>query len=266
MIYKGAEAGPEAAMFIPAMYNPTSSDVWFVGAMGMIGAATFCLFLFGSYALLMGILQSYHAGAPEKYNAGYYRGRLIFYSAVMAIAGLAQMSLGTYVIDKFGNGPLPAPITAAMFVVYFPEINVCVGLMYVANGLWGMLIGLARQMDGYFAISMCIQLVCTLILMVLVQTSYAPGGVMAEAIPTLASLTIGVSLTPIFLDSMARITPEQITHEYYHGHSKHGDSELHLFVSRASSLTDEPDTGLIEEDHSLYSQSDFDDISEHYIV
>ena len=229
MIGKMANTG---TAFIPAFYTPSESQVWFVGAMGMMGAATFCLSLFGSYALLATALYAYHASTAEspepvqKYNAGYFRGRLIFYSAVMWIAGFAQLALGAFVIQNFGNGPLPAPVTVAMFMVNFPEICVFVGLVYMLNAMYGIYRGLNQQTDSYFAMTMWFQLLCTIILMVLVQTSYAPGGAMAQATPTLASLTLGVSLTPIFLDSMARSMPEEFTVDYYFTDKKNEDVDL----------------------------------------
>lgn len=229
MIGKMANTG---AAFIPPVYNPSESQVWFVGAMGMLGAATFCLFLFGSYALLATALHAYHSSTQEspeavqKYNAGYFRGRLIFYSAVMWVAGFAQMALGSFVIKNFGNGPLPAPVTVAMFMVHFPEICVFVGLLYMGNATYGIYRGLTKQADSYFAATMWFQLLCTIILMVLVQTSFAPAGAMAQATPTLASLTLGVSLTPIFLDSMARSMPEKVEAEYYFGETRAEDLDL----------------------------------------
>lgn len=201
---------------IPGIYNPTADDVWFVKAMGMLGAGTFCLFLFGSYALLVMSLHAYHKNDPYTRNAGYYRTRLTFYSAVMAVAGLAQLMLGAFVLDKYGSGPLPAPVVVAMFLIWFPEISVFVGLVFVLNGLYGMYRGMFKQTDYNFAITMWFQMLCTLILMVGVQTWYAPGDKMAKAVPTLASLTLGVSLMPIFLDYLGRTMPEDITEDYYY--------------------------------------------------
>ena len=229
MIGKMANTG---TAFIPPFYTPSESQVWFVGAMGMLGAATFCLFLFGSYALLVTALFAYHDSTAEsheavqKYNAGYFRGRLVFYSAVMGIAGFAQLALGAFVIQNFGNGPLPAPVTVAMFMVNFPEICVFVGLVYMLNAMYGIYRGLNQQADSYFVMTMWFQLLCTIILMVLVQTSYAPAGAMAQATPTLACLTLGASLTPIFLDSMARSMPEKLTADYYFSDKKDEDVDL----------------------------------------
>lgn len=245
MIGKAANTGKA---FIPPVYNSTSSDVWFVGAMGMIGAATFCLFLFGSYALLVTALHAYHAGTPETRNAGYYRSRLAFYSAVMAIAGCAQLALGSFVIIKFGNGPLPAPVTVAMFMIWFPEINVFMGTLFVCNGLYGMYRGFSKPNNHYFAFTMWLQMVCTLLLMVLVQTSYAPGNAMAPAAPTIACLTLGVSLTPIFLDSMARNLPEQITPDYYFGNNLVGfdDEEQPTMTDQMSRQEQPQSTRLLQ--------------------
>jgi hypothetical protein len=213
MIGKAANTG--MAFNVPA-HGGTESEVWFVGAMGMLGAGTFCLFLFGSFALLVMSLHAFHSNEPFTRNAGYYRTRLTFYSGVMAIAGLAQLMLGAFILDRFGSGPVAPPIAVAMFLIWWPEIAVFVGLVYVLNGLYGIYRGLTKCTDHYFAITMWFQLICTLILMIGVQTWYAPGDMMAKASPTLASLTLGVSLMPIFLDYLGRTMPEEITHDYYY--------------------------------------------------
>ena len=252
MIGKMANTG---AAFIPAMYNPTESQVWFVGILGMLGAATFCLFLFGSFALLATALYAYHSSTPEspeavqKYYAGYYRTRLMFYSAVMFVAGFVQMVLGAFVIHNFGNGPLPAPVTVAMFMVHFPEICVFVGLVYMANAVYGTYRGLTRQTDSYFAVTMWFQLLCTIILMVLVQCSFAPGNAMAQAIPTLGALTLGVSLTPMFLDSMARSMPEVVSFEYYFSSDKKAEE---------SDLEEALMAQTVQEEYPIPENTEFD--------
>lgn len=213
MIGKAANTG--AAFNVPK-HGGDESDVWFVGAMGMMGAATYCLFLFGSYALLVMSLHAFHSNEPTTRNAGYYRARLTFYSAVMAVAGLAQMMLGAFVLSQFGSGPIAPPIAVAMFMIWFPEIAVFIGLIQICNGLYGMYRGLNKVRDNTFAFTMWFQLICILVLMVCVQTWYAPKDMMAKATPTLASLTLGMSLMPIFLDNLSQTLPEEITHEYYY--------------------------------------------------
>lgn len=213
MIGRAANTG---TAFNVQVHGGDESDVWFVGVMGMIGAGTYCLFMFGSYALLVMSLHAFQSNEPFTRNAGYYRARLTFYSAVMAIAGLAQMILGAFVLSKFGSGPISPPIAVAMFMVWWPEIAVFVGLIQICNGLYGMYRGLNKVQDHTFAMTMWFQLLCILLLMICFQTWYAPGATMGQATPTLASLTLGMSLTPIFLDYLGRTLPEEITHEYYY--------------------------------------------------
>mmetsp|Transcript_19277 Transcript_19277/g.29288 ORF Transcript_19277/g.29288 Transcript_19277/m.29288 type:complete len:339 (+) Transcript_19277:82-1098(+) len=214
-IYMIGDAASTGAAFIPGMYSPTESEVWFVGAMGMLGAGTYCLFLFGSYAFLAMAHFAYQTGKPESRNGAYYRSRLVFYCVVMGLAGQAQLMLGSFVIRNYGNGPLPAPIGVAMFMINFPEINVFVGLLHVLNSVYGIIKGLSPGSDNYFQYSMYVQWICTLVLMVGTQTWYTPGGGMAQATPTLASLTLGINLMPAFLEYMGRTIPDEITSDYY---------------------------------------------------
>lgn len=194
--------------------------------MGMVGAATFCLFLFGSVALLGFAHMAYQTGQVETRPGSYYRGRLVFYCFVMTLAGLAQLVLGAYIIINFGNGPLPAPIGVAMFMIHFPEIAVFVGSIYVLNGVFGMYRGLTNKTNNTkFQITMGIQWMCTLFLMVLVQTNYAPGNAMAAAGPTIANLTLGVHVIPAFLDVMSRNVPDDVDAEYYGINDDHAKKE-----------------------------------------
>jgi hypothetical protein len=139
----------------------------------------------------------------------------VLFSFVMGIAGIDQLLLSSYIISKFGNGPLPAPIGVAMFMIHFPEIAVFVGLVYILNAGYGMYRGLTKADDHIFSFTMWLQYLCTLLLMVLVQTSFAPGNAMAPAAPTIANLTLGTHIMPVFLDYMGRSTPDQIDPDYY---------------------------------------------------
>lgn len=65
------------------------------------------------------------------------------------------------------------------------------------------------------------------------------GAMMNFATPTLASLTLGVSLTPTFLDYLARTQPEDITEDYYYGEET---------LALKKHMTELPDIVMGEED------------------
>jgi hypothetical protein len=54
-------------------------------------------------------------------------------------------------------------------------------------------------------------------MMVMTQVSWASGGTLAPAAPTIATLTFGLHAIAAFLDFKARSTPEEITAPEYYG-------------------------------------------------
>uniref|UniRef100_A0A7S1GQX7 Uncharacterized protein n=1 Tax=Cyclophora tenuis TaxID=216820 RepID=A0A7S1GQX7_CYCTE len=205
--------------FIPTSYNPTEGEVRFVGAMGILGIFCYGACFLGSLAFMTFALYAYQVGKPGDRASGYYRGRLGFYCILVTLAGLAQLMLGAFCISNFGNGPLEPFIGVAMFTVSFPEISVVVGLVYILNGLYGLLrsVGVikASENDHSFQIGMAFQYICTLVLMIIVQISYLPGNTQAAAAPSRACLTLGAHVLPAFLDFKMRTTPEVLPMDFY---------------------------------------------------
>ena len=52
-------------------------------------------------------------------------------------------------------------------------------------------------------------------MMIMTQISWADGGALAPAAPTIATLTFGLHLLPAFMDFKARTTSEEISEDYY---------------------------------------------------
>ena len=205
--------------FIPALYSPTEGEVKFVGAMGILGVFCYGACFLGSLAFMAFSLYAYQAGKPGDRASGYYRGRLGFYSGLVTLVGLVQLSLGAFVLNRIGNGPVEPPVGVAMFTVTFPEISVFVGLVYLLNGLYGIARSLkivaADENDHSFQFGMAFQYFCTLVLMIIVQIAYLPGGALAAAAPSRACLTVGAHVLPAFLDFKMRSTPEELPEGYY---------------------------------------------------
>ena len=79
-------------------YDPSESDVAFVGAMGILGVLCYGTFFVGSLAFMAFSIYAFQAGKPGDLASGYYLGRLSFYSLLLIIVGLAQLMLGSYVL------------------------------------------------------------------------------------------------------------------------------------------------------------------------
>lgn len=215
-VAKGARSG-EA--FIPAAYEPSETDVRFVGAMGMMGILGYGSGFLGSLSFIHFSLYAFQAGKPGDRPGYYYAGRLTFYTFANFLVGLAQLMLGIYVLRSVGSGPLPdGPVSVAMFLVNFPEISVTVGLVQVLNALYGMVRSFGfhgGENDSLFQATTLFQAICTIVLQVLVQVSYAPGGTAAAAAPSQTMITLGISVIVAYLDFKMRITPDALPRNYY---------------------------------------------------
>lgn len=98
-------------IFIPEEYLPTTRDVQTVGSMAIIGEISYMTAFYGALALTAFATYSFDAGKPTSRDARFYRGRLLFYSFVVAVAGLSQLLLGAYILIEFGGGPLHPSIS-----------------------------------------------------------------------------------------------------------------------------------------------------------
>lgn len=203
--------------FIPAVYGPSVSNVHAAGAFGIMGIFSYGAAFLGSLSFMAFALYAYQAGKPGDRAASYYRGRLRTYCFLVFVAGVAQLSLGALTLSVVGSGPVNPPVGAAMFTVTFPEISIFVGLVYILNGMFGFYRAFNRPSanDHTFQYGMAFQYFCTVVLMILVQITYLPGGTLAPAAPSRACLTVGIHVLPAFLDFKARSTPDDLGDDYY---------------------------------------------------
>mmetsp|Transcript_29463 Transcript_29463/g.45160 ORF Transcript_29463/g.45160 Transcript_29463/m.45160 type:complete len:349 (-) Transcript_29463:101-1147(-) len=206
--------------FIPQSYDPTSADVKFVGAMGIMAIISHGFAYIGTLSFMAFALYAYQSGKVQDRSAGYYRSRLTVYSMMQVLAGLTQFGLGVFVLTKFGNGPLEyGSVGVALYTIYFPEISVFVGLVHILVGTYGVLrsfgIAVGGSEDISHQVASLFLWLCMLVLQLMVQVSYAPGGELSGAAPSRACLMLGMAFMPAFLDSKMRNTPEELDASYY---------------------------------------------------
>jgi hypothetical protein len=215
----GTVTDPSENPFIPADYNPTATDVRFVGTMGILAVLAYGPGFLGSLSFMEFSLFAYQSGKASDRPAAYYRARMNLYMFLLTMAGLSQFLLGIYTASVFGSGPLEPPIGVAVYVVHFPALCIIVGLVQLIMGIWGMarrfgfLTGGAE--DHSFQFGMALTWLLVLSTMIMTQVSWAPEGTLAPAAPTIATLTFGLQAIAAFLDFKARSTPEEISAEYY---------------------------------------------------
>ncbi|CAB9506973.1 expressed unknown protein [Seminavis robusta] len=215
---KGATASLEEQQFIPSDYEPTETDVKFVGAMGILGIATYGFAFVGAISFMAFCLHAYNTGTPEQRSGAYFEGRMGLYSFILALGGLAQLMLGAYCRVKFDNAVYREGIVhVAMFFVSYPTISMCVGLIQVFTGIWGVFRSVGYHSgpnDYYYQIILTAQWVAVLTLQVVAQIAYAPEGELALAAPTVAAMSLGINLMPAFLDQKMRTLPAQFDANY----------------------------------------------------
>lgn len=187
--------------------------------MGIVAIATYGLAFVGSISFMVFCLHAYNAGKPEERSGSYFRGRLGFYSCILALGGLVQMMLGAYCRVAFDRTVLDeGPVGAAFLIVSYPAISIFVGLIQVVNGIWGIVRSLGCHNgpnDAYYQILLAVQWVLVLSLQCIVQVGYLPGGELAAAAPSIAAVSLGINLMPAFLDHKMRSLPSQFDADYY---------------------------------------------------
>jgi len=207
--------------FIPLEYEPTDTDVRFVGAMGVLGIMVYGFSFVGSMAFMVWSIHSYTINAPGDRSGSYFKGRLRTYGLVLTVAGLVQFLLGCWCQARFDIfTPEIGPVGAAFLVVTFPWIAILVGFVQLFNGLWGVArsfgVGLVESSSTpVYQISLAFQWILVVVLQILVQIAYLPGDNRAGVAPFLASFSLGLTLMPAYLDHKANTLPETFPKDYY---------------------------------------------------
>lgn len=213
-IGKGIVSDPGSNPFIPAVYNPSSTDVKFVGSMSFLALVAYAIGYIGALGFMSFSMHAIQAGKPQDRSGLYFRGRAKMYNSLLMLAGFTQLVIGIFIINKYGSGPLAEPIFAVVYpVIFFPEICVTVGLIQILTGAIGVARALSKSQDES---SVCFQAlcffmyVCMISMQILSQIAFAPGGTAAAAAPTLGCVMFGISFMPAFLDWKMRNVPDNL--------------------------------------------------------
>ena len=224
MVAVGMASGAPAEEngFIPLAYEPTNTDVRFVGAMGVIAILVYGFGFVGSMAFMVWSIHSYTTNNAADRCGCYFRGRLTMYSGVLATAGLVQFLLGCYCQANFDMSAVAenGAVGVAFLVVSFPAIAIYVGLLQLINGVWGLarskhMLLMADTKLPVYQLSLAFQWINVLILQDIVQIAYLPGGTLAPVAPFLAAFSLGLTLMPAYLDHKTNTVPDELPQGYY---------------------------------------------------
>lgn len=218
-VSKGAMMPAETNGFIPLAYNPEDVDVQFVGTMGVIAIMVYGFGFVGSMAFMVWSLNAYTTGNPEIRSGNYFRGRMITYSAILAVAGLVQFLLGTWCQARFNMNTLDnGPVAVAFLIVSYPGISIYIGLLQMANGVWGIARArgyLNTTKNNIYQFLLGFQWINVLIFQDIAQIGYLPGGMLAPVAPFLACFSLGLTLMPAYLDHKMNTLPDTFPEDYY---------------------------------------------------
>ena len=218
-VSKGAMMSAEMNGFIPVAYNPEDVDVKFVGAMGVLGIMVYGFGFVGSMAFMVFSLNAYTTGKPESRSGNYFRGRMMMYSVILALAGFFQFLLGTWCQARFNMNTLEnGPIAVAFFIVSYPGSSMYIGRLQMVSGVWG--IARARgylNMTKYniYQFVLGFQWINVLVLQDIAQIGYLPAGMLAPVAPFLACFSLGLTLMPAYLDHKMNTLPDTFPEDYY---------------------------------------------------
>ncbi len=137
--------------YVPAIFSPTLTDMRLVGSMAIL--SLFVYLATGIGALVLAQIALMHFQNPNKWNlyvADYYKKRVLYYAFWIVTSGIAQLILGIYALERFGNGPYNQPLTAAFYVVTWPEATVFIGLLQLGLGIYSYYLGVNSSADGQF--------------------------------------------------------------------------------------------------------------------
>lgn len=216
----GAMSDPESNPFIPIEFNPTTTDIKFMGAMCFLALVAYAIGYIGSLGFMAFSMHSIQKGHPEHRSALYFRGRARTYNALLMLAGFTQLAIGSYVLNRFGQGPLPQPVTPGPYgAIFFPEISITVGVLQLFTGAIGFTRSLHKSSNvparnKLFQVLCLFTYVCMISMQDLSQFAYAPGGESAALAPTLACVYFGIAFMPAFLDWKMNTVPENLEGYY----------------------------------------------------
>lgn len=227
---RAATEDPSEFSFISnALYSPSQSDIRLIGSMGIFSIMGYAASLVGALAFMQFNIYSFQAKETTKYNAAYFKGRLLYYSFLAFLAGFAQFAMGIQLLKVAGNGPLPVPIVVGPMVITFPGISVFLGLFQLIVGTIGMLrrfdIGKELICSNIFQDACATLWVCMLVLQILVQVGYPQDSAFNAMGPTLGCLYFALPFMPTYLDHKANTVPETIDAEYYGEASEMGEEK-----------------------------------------
>ncbi|CAM9561812.1 unnamed protein product [Phaeothamnion confervicola] len=205
--------------WIPAAFEPTSSEVKAVAVMGIMGVAAYAATLIGALTFFHFQFYRYITNQLSLYNSLYFTGRTWYYGSLLLLTGVGQLALGGFVIARYsdymldtGNGRLSAPIAIGLYAVSYPQISIVVGLIQILQGaaVWLRCARpAAADKDRVFPLFFVGAFLLTLVLQVYTQLGTIDMP-LPQASSAIGVYTIGLSIMPMYLVAKSSSTPMEV--------------------------------------------------------
>jgi len=99
----------------------------FLAAMGVLAILAYWFGMLGSISFLLFSLHKFQSGKPHERDGKYYKGRLLFYSVILFVAGFSQFSIGCYLQYTYPGDKFVGFFNIAMYIIRYPSIAIVVG-------------------------------------------------------------------------------------------------------------------------------------------
>lgn len=265
-LYTVGSTATSGVGFVPEKYEPTQTDVKFIGAMGVVGIFSYASSFVGSFAFMAFALYAYQDKKPTRRNSAYYRGRFIYYASLLALAGISQLFLGIYIWLQYGRIVFFPPIRVAVYTVSYSEVAIAVGGLQTLMGFWGILrrfgILVGGKSDNSYQYCAFFMWLGMLGAQIVTQIGIQPGAEYAASAPSYACLFLGLGIMSPFLDYKMRTTPDEFPHGYFGISGSESSMGRRIYSAQEQALRAydsqvAPDLTNVEEDRS--DEDDEDD-------
>jgi len=179
---------------------------------GLLTITFLCLLFYGAIGVVLFVLHDVTSDKPPK-PASYWEGRLTFYSFMFFAVGIVRFLMpGAKLINDRGselvNGALLMPKGVPGGPIWFPAIEIFLGVTCVLIGIWGMLRGkgMVNRDDGSFGAVVGCNYILYFVLKVCVTMGYFPFGMApGHAASTVAVVFLPGHMILAYLDDKARM-------------------------------------------------------------
>ena len=186
---------------IPSDYSPTAADYQAVAGCAVVGLVANGIALMGSLSYLNSIIFSIHSNMQEERKND---AELRMYSLALFLAGVSQFMIGGYLMTtpayEFGLQE-HGPITAPLFSIHNPALNLAFGTGQICNGVWGILRSTGTGFGGGFYASMLAGWAVQVVTIFHAQRANDTDAVASSAASFIVAATV-LHLMPLMMDGM----------------------------------------------------------------